>query len=520
LTSRKFFSYGPVNPNLHYAVPRDGLIRRVYDQLVGEDPSAGGYYITIWAPRQTGKTWVTGKVLALLREESNFHVIKLNLQDLQDQDAQGVLKSIARRIGESLDRELPIPTSQEQFAKLFTKAHLEKPLILILDEFDSLPEDGIRSVVAAFRNIYIHRGEESNQKTHEKTYLLHSVALIGVRSVLGIGSKSGSPFNVQRSVHIPNLTDSWLGELLTETYNPGTPVITMGDFDAIYSTAIDALPNNNIINIISKAKLPEYKPLVLELFRSEAKLFFRYDDPETNFLYMNGVVDQEVDPEDQKRYLKFPSPFVQKRLFNYFAHELFWMQGRLTDPFDDLDDAITETEIFVPNLLRRYETYVQKNRSWLFEKAPRRLGDERIYEAVYHFSLYSYLEQFLQSYKARIYPEFPTGNGKVDLFIRHAGKTYALEVKSFTNRRDYKKALTQAAQYGHQLKHEHIWLVFFIDAVDDDNRRELEATYKDAKTGVTVHPLLLKVGVEWEQLYGICTAASRRSRMVFSIASG
>ena len=94
------------------------------------------------------------------------------------------------------------------------------------------------------------------------------MALIGVRSVLGIENKRGSPFNVQRSLHIPNLTKgevfqmyqwyeresgqqveeaviervydetqgqpglvSWLGELLTETYNEHQPTITSRDFE-------------------------------------------------------------------------------------------------------------------------------------------------------------------------------------------------------------------------------------------------------------------------------------------------
>ena len=36
-------------------------------------------------------------------------------------------------------------------------------------------------------------------------YLLHGLALVGVRAVLGIDSDRGSPFNVQRSLHVPNL---------------------------------------------------------------------------------------------------------------------------------------------------------------------------------------------------------------------------------------------------------------------------------------------------------------------------
>jgi predicted AAA+ superfamily ATPase len=31
-------------------------------QLLGDDPNKGGHYITIWAPRQTGKTWIMQEV--------------------------------------------------------------------------------------------------------------------------------------------------------------------------------------------------------------------------------------------------------------------------------------------------------------------------------------------------------------------------------------------------------------------------------------------------------------------------
>ena len=45
-----------------------------------------------------------------------------------------------------------------------------------------------------------------NYSQEEKDYLLHGLALIGVRAVLGVENVKGSPFNVQRSLHIPNLT--------------------------------------------------------------------------------------------------------------------------------------------------------------------------------------------------------------------------------------------------------------------------------------------------------------------------
>ncbi|MEM7534294.1 MAG: hypothetical protein AAF639_19085 [Chloroflexota bacterium] len=313
----------------------------------------------------------------------------------------------------------------------------------------------------------------------------------------------------------PGLT-CWMGELLTETYNKHQPVITMRDFNRVYALALKALPNNNILNIISKAKMDAYQPFVLEMFKTDEKLPFRYDDPATNYLYMNGVIAHEIvipdeftttwneleDPnaeaesgsasdfyfdepaEEEELYLKFASPFVQRRLFNYFSHQLFGRIDNLYAPDTDLSDTITLTYLNIPNVMRVYEAYVKKNRAWLFRSVPRRKTDDRIYEAIYHFNLFAYLTKFLRPFKASVVPEFPTGNGKIDLIIRHNRKLYALELKSYANLQQRQEALEQAAAYGQTLKVSEVWLSFFTEGMTDERRAELEVTVPDAATGV------------------------------------
>jgi hypothetical protein len=60
---RQFSSYGPIDTDLHYHAPRSELQNHAYQQLVGEDPNKGGHYLTVWAPRQTGKTWLLQQVM-------------------------------------------------------------------------------------------------------------------------------------------------------------------------------------------------------------------------------------------------------------------------------------------------------------------------------------------------------------------------------------------------------------------------------------------------------------------------
>lgn len=44
-------------------------------------------------------------------------------------------------------------------------------------------------------------------------------------------------------------------------------------------------------------------------------------------------------------------------------------------------------------------------------------------------------------------PEFPTGNGKVDIHLRCRGKEGLIEVKSYSDQLAFQNSLTQAARY-------------------------------------------------------------------------
>lgn len=140
---------------------------------------------------------------------------------------------------------------------------------------------------------------------------------------VGLDNPRGPPFNVQRSLQIPNLTEdevaemvhwyeresgqavepavverlytqlrgqpgltSWFGELLTETYNEHNSTITLRDFEGVEAAASNRLPNTNIINLISKANEQPHRDFLIELFQTEEKIAFKYDNPSINYLYL------------------------------------------------------------------------------------------------------------------------------------------------------------------------------------------------------------------------------------------
>ncbi len=530
---RKFTSYGPINTKLHYYAPRKALIDKAYTLLAGEVPAEGGHYITVWAPRQTGKTWVMQQVLNTIREQGDFEIGIITMQSaLKIESDENILKFFVRNLKEWFGKELPDIVTWDTLHQVFTKQYFSKPVILIIDEFDALKENMINSFANAFRDMYIIRKNETDKPSGQKRCLLHGLALIGVRSVLGIENVSGSPFNVQRGLHIPDLTKDevagmfawyekesgknvhrdvveklfyetcgqpgltcWLAELLTEGFSGYTPEknrpVTVDDFEYVYRMAVRGLPNANILNIISKAKQEPYRDIILTLFKTDEKTVFGYNKMRLNFLYMNGVIDIEKAPQDL--FVRFASPFVQKSLFDYFSEELFDYMGKLREPFEDLSDTVTEKELSIKNLMRRFETHLKKNREWLLQDAPRR-KDMRIFEAVFHFNLYRYLCDFLGIKKARVWPEFPTGNGKIDILINYKNRMYALEVKSYTDASGYNEALEQAACYGKQLELSEIALVFFVEYIDDANRVKYEKEYLNEATGVIVKPVFVETG--------------------------
>ncbi|MFP4387517.1 MAG: hypothetical protein ACLFPR_01050, partial [Desulfococcaceae bacterium] len=71
---------------------------------------------------------------------------------------------------------------------------------------------------------------------------------------------------------------------------------------------------------------------------------------------------------------------------------------------------------------------------------------------------------------------------------------YALELKSFKDRYAYKQALVRAVEYAVQLGISRIYLVFFIESIDVENRRELELGFTAGESGVSVIPFFLETG--------------------------
>jgi len=502
---RRFYSYGPVDERKHFTVPRKELIRTCFENIVGDEE--GGHYFTIWAPRQTGKTWLMRQVSEQIRTvyADQFIVAKMSCQGIimkDGADEDEFLKKIPKLMLDGFDMDIHAPESWEDWILFFhkRKGFFKKPVILFIDEFDSLPATVIDRVVTLFRDIYLNRDD----------YRLHGLALIGVRAVLGIESRRGSPFNIQRSLHVPNFTEEeveylfkqyqeesgqkidsevvnrlfgvtrgqpglvgWFGELLTEKYNSNQDkFINISAWETVYRKACHVEWNNTVLNLFKKAG-QENIPYILEIFGNSDILFSLRTEWCSN-LYLNGIIDyiETVDKEGlTKEVCRFSSPFVQDCLFSALTNDL--VGDRLPilaiEPLDTLSDVFDSSELNLPALLERYKSYLDRLKAknlnpW--KDQPRR-SDLHLTEYVGHFHLYFWLQN-AAGRRCVISPEFPTGNGRVDLHLRCGGKSGIIEVKSFTDFSELEESKKQAARYSAKLGLSSVTLAVFVPT-DDDN---------------------------------------------------
>jgi len=367
-----------------------------------------------------------------------------------------------------------------------------------------------------------------------ESYLLHGLALDGVRAVLGVASDRGSPFNVQRSLHVPNFTAQevedlfgqyqaesgqkvepavvrevfrmtrgqpglvcWFGELLTEKHNPGSDqTIGLEHWRDVYRMSLSREWNNTVLNLVKKAR-GEHRPHVVELF-GKSDVPFKLDAEWCNYLYLNGVIDVDtVEAENGMKtdICRFSSPFVQERLYNALTDDLVGDRTPILalEPLDDLADVFAGAELDLPALLERYKAYLVRLAAkginpWLDQ--PRR-ADLRLTEAVGHFHLYAWLQQAIGR-RCVVSPEFPTGNGKVDLHLRHRDKRGIIEVKSFVDQHEFHRAREQAAYYAGSLDLDSVTLALFVPTVDENVLEQLAG--EQVVDGVRV----VVVAIGWE----------------------
>ena len=112
---RRFDSCGPLSIRTNFYAPRTELKTQVLRQLQGDDPYEGGHYITVWAPRQTGKTWLLMEAAHQIKREQEFEAAYISMEGAkQETTHKGVLEEFHYNLCDAFERRFPVVKEWKQ----------------------------------------------------------------------------------------------------------------------------------------------------------------------------------------------------------------------------------------------------------------------------------------------------------------------------------------------------------------------------------------------------------------------
>ena len=245
---RRFNTEGPVVAERHYCIPP--LERLDLGEVL--DLVRDMRYFVLHAPRQTGKTSVLLALRDLLDSSAagDFRCVYVNVEAAQaaredvDRAMRIILGALASRARLSGDEflygtwsDIVTTFGGGALAEALTRwcQADPKPLVLLIDEIDTLIGDTLVAVLRQLRDGYDQRPES----------FPHSVVLCGVRDIRDYRIQSsseravitgGSAFNVKaRSLRLGDFTEAEVRALLAQHTEETRQVFTPGALDTVWA---------------------------------------------------------------------------------------------------------------------------------------------------------------------------------------------------------------------------------------------------------------------------------------------
>ena len=499
---REFNTSGPCNPALHYTVMREALIVSVITKV------KKGRYFTLFAPRQAGKT--TFFKLLLNGLSKDFTTVWISFENLKTASKTEFYQALNHKLHRGLEKhkiqsEILIKNtiSLEYFFEKTSKKF--KPLVLVIDEFEEIPDCVLNEILPTFRNIY-----------HKKEYYsLHSLCFSGISTGEELFMTKTSPFNIAEDLQLPYFTEAEVRSLIEQyvvesgqrfeeqvikrlyentqgqpglvcalcsylveelATNHHLPVV-IEHYLQVQQHFLTELFDKNIINIVQKA--PEKRAFMLKLLFSEDRLPFSIHDPDMAWLYANGVIDKK------DGYVDILVPLYAKRLITAFRPLINGeTQYYINSPSETLNQYLTpEGELNINELLKEYLAYVRR-------RGFRAFDTENLKESAWHYSLDGFINFFIQCLGGQTFVEVPTGRGRTDILILYQNQKYVIETKRFVNNYYFKQGKGQLAEYLKSEEIEEGYYVVFSNIHTEKDPHYLEEVLKGKR--IHTHIILTK----------------------------
>ncbi|MCL5436279.1 MAG: AAA-like domain-containing protein [Candidatus Dependentiae bacterium] len=476
----KFFNTaGPVNPNDHYCVPIPERIDEDELRLLIEQKK----YFILHAPRQTGKTSAMRSFVKTLNREGQYLALYVNIEAAQAArgDVVAGISSILKDLKVSIDETFGATDpgylflAKDEHAQRITGASLReflsywaktsaKPLVLFIDEIDSLVGDTLISVLRQLRAGYSERPERFPQ----------SACLAGVRDVRDYRIWSdeahamvlgGSAFNIKaESLRLSDFTAAQVRELYLQHTAATGQVFTDEAIDYAFEQTqgqpwlVNALAYQACFRDVKDRS----EPITLAVMeRAREELIRRRDT------HLDVLVDRLQEPRvrtiietillgeggsaafqpDDLQYVRDLGLIKQRgiAIANPIYHEIIPRELAYTkqEELGELEQTSwyvrPDGSIDMPKLLTAFTEFYRENSTIWLEKFSYK-------EAGPHLLLMAFLQRIING-GGSIHREYALGRGRVDLLVRWKSQRIVIEMKVWRGPKTLSDGLTQTAEY-------------------------------------------------------------------------
>ncbi len=477
----KFFNTaGPVNPDKHYCLP---LATRLNENNLRTLIKQEKYFI-LHAPRQTGKTSTILNFARQLNEEGIYNALYVNVESAQAARADylkgmaTILEQFFTRIKEQLPQEQHIIAYLTQLLqqKNFTGSSLNsalnefsksssKPLIVFIDEIDSLIGDTLISVLRQIRSGYDQRPHGFPQ----------SMCLIGVRDVRDyrIWSDSenqiilgGSAFNIKaKSIRMSDFTFEQVQQLYQQHTQLTGQIFYIDALSYAFKLTqgqpwlVNALANEACFEIeqdpekpITKDIIEQAKDIIIKRRETHLDVLIdRLQEPRVNAIIdaiITGIDTPQNFPSDDLQYVIDLGLIAERDNHIVIANPIYQevlpleltYSVQFTLPQQQLWYVNSDGSIDMHKMLTAFTQFYRENSAvWLEKFAYKESGP--------HLLTMAFLQRIING-GGKINREYALGADRVDLLVAWKTQRIVIELKIWHSKtKTLIKGLEQTAGY-------------------------------------------------------------------------
>ena len=513
--ARWFNTAGPCKADIHYMLPPTIRLPNL-ERFISQQS-----YFVIHAPRQTGKTTAMLALAKQLTESGRYTAVMLSAEvgapfsNDPDKAELAILAAWRLRTQLYLPTDLHLPNNGEegksgqriQAALQNWAQTLPKPLVLFIDEIDSLQDEALISVLRQLRDGYPVRPEN----------FPISVGLVGLRDVRDYKVASGgssrlntaSPFNIKvRSLTLRNFTATEVGELYQQHTEDTGQVFTLSAIE----TAFDLTQGQPwLVNALAKEIVEEMVTdtsvaITPEHVRDAKEILIKRQDTHLDSLAeklreprVKAIIEPILSgqtlgdtPSDDRQYLldlgllrRDPAGglIIANPIYREVIPRVLVQGTQDTLPHISPSWLTPSGELDTDALLKAFIAFWRQHGEPL-------LGSAAYHEIAPHLVLMAFLHRVVNG-GGTLEREYAIGRDRMDLCLKYGNVTLGIELKTWRDKKGdpMESGLEQLDSYLARLGVDFGWLVIFdlrAKVLPIEERLSTEVTTSENGRSVTV----------------------------------